>query len=244
MDRVVFENRQIPLHYQIADYLRMMLERGTFNADDRLPPEEELKEIFGVSRMTVRHALDHLIQKDLLVRRQGKGTFWTSKASERRKSKPSGINREIFKISEKTSVTVLSKRKEKAPPAVAEFLGIPPGETVMVFERTRKVHDEPMSYTINYLPLRLGAGIGKKHLEVMTMLETLERILRINLGVIEHVVEVTRAGAEIAKHLGIAALDPVLTVRTSVFDEGNKPLEIVWTHFVENKYKFRVVLDK
>jgi DNA-binding GntR family transcriptional regulator len=75
------------------------------------------------------------------------------------------------------------------------------------------------------------------------MLETLESVVKIKLGTIEHEVEVTRASAEIAKVLGLRLLDPVLTIKTSVFDAERGPVEIVWTYFVENKYKFRVVLE-
>ncbi len=76
------------------------------------------------------------------------------------------------------------------------------------------------------------------------MLETLENICHINLGRIEHEVEVTRANSEVSEHLKISALDPVLTVKTSVFDSENNPIEVVWTHFVENKYKFKVIFDE
>ena len=78
----------------------------------------------------------------------------------------------------------------------------------------------------------------------MTMLETLENIVGLELGVVEHEVEITRANKQVSGYLSIALLDPVLTVKTSVYDSSQNPVEIVWTYFVENKYKFKVVLDK
>jgi DNA-binding GntR family transcriptional regulator len=137
---------------------------------------------------------------------------------------------------------VLSKTLEKGSPEVCRFLGAPDGAVFIVFRRRRYVNGEPMSYTINYLQ-HCGAGIEKKHLKKMTMLETLEKILGIELGTIEREVEVTWATAEVSDNLGIRVLEPVLPVKTSVFDKGGSPVEIVWTHFVENKYKFRVVLE-
>ncbi len=100
-----------------------------------------------------------------------------------------------------------------------------------------------MSYTINYLPKKYGSQIEKEHLRRMTMLETLESVVKIQLGTIEHEVEIMRATAEISKGLGLRLLEPVLTIKTSVFDTEQRPVEIVWTYFVENKYKFRVVLE-
>lgn len=244
MDRITLDNSQIPLHYQIADYLMVMLDRGDLSADERIPPEEELKGSFGVSRTTVRRALDHLLRKGLLYRKQGKGTFWTDSARLHRKEKLAGINRQIFSISRETTVKVLTKRREAAGADVAEVLKLAPGSDITVFERIRYINREPMSFTTNYLPVEFGEAIEKKHLEKQTMLETLERELKIELGTIEHEVEVTRASSSLSKHLGIPALDPVLTIRTSVYDTEGSPIEVVWTHFVESRYKFKVILER
>jgi len=244
MNKVRFDNRQIPLHYQIADYLLDMLKRGEMKPLENLPPEEEMREIFGVSRTTIRRALDHLHGKGFIIRKQGKGTFWTEEARGVRQEKLVGINRQIFNIEDVTTVRVLSNTVQNAGPDITEFLGLTPDEKVSVFRRLRFSKQEPMSYTVNYLPRHIGGMIEKQHLRDMTMLETLESVCNIRLGTIRHEVEVTRASSEIAECLQIAVLDPVLTVNTSVYDKDGGPVEIVWTYFVENKYKFRVVFDE
>lgn len=245
MDKVKFENIQVPLHYQIADYLIDRLSRGELDPEERLMPEEELREIFDVSRTTIRKALEHLLKKGLLYRKQGKGTFWTEAAHVKQREKLSGINREIFNVKKETTVSVLYRAPGKASPEIARFLDIKPEDEVMVFKRMRRDHNnEPMSFTINYLPVKLGDRISKRHLSAMTMMETLEKVLHLQLGTVEHEVEITRSDAETAERLKISVLDPVLTINTRVFDSKKRPVEIVWTHFVESKYKFRVILDK
>lgn len=243
MKPVVFENRHIPLHYQIADYLVGMLDRGELPYGDRLPPEEQLTQLFGVSRTTIRHAFEHLLARGLVTRKQGRGTYWTDEARRVKKEKMAGVNRQIFKITPRTTVQVLTRGIEPASDEVAAFLGIPAGGETMVFRRIRLSGSDPMSYTINYLLPAVGARIEKRHLREMTMMETLEKVVGVTLGTVEHEVEITRANAEIAERLKIAVLDPVLTIRTAVRERKGDPIEIVWTHFVENKYKFRVVLD-
>jgi GntR family transcriptional regulator len=244
LKKIILENVHIPLHYQISDYLMMMLEKGELGSDKKLPTEEELCNIFDVSRTTVRRALDHLLQKGFLYKKQGRGTFWTETVQKIKKEKLSGINREIFRITKKTVARVISKETSTVNPEINRELRLPEDREVVTFKRIRLADGEVMSFTINYLPREYGDGIHKAHLEKMTMLETLENVLGVDLGVIEHVVEITRATQEIAKNLGISNLDPVLTVKTSVFNTGGDPIEVVWTYFVENKYKFRVVLDK
>ncbi len=244
MDTIHLDNTHIPLHYQIADYILEMLAKGKLDPSEQLPTEEEIREIFGVSRTTVRKALDHLLSKDLLIRRQGRGTFWTESARVIKREKLSGINRQIFHIKKETRVQVLSKSRGKASSEITDFLRIPAQSDIIIFERIRHDQDELVSYTINYLPLSYGNRINKGHLLKMTMLETLEKVAMVNLGAIEHQVEITRADQAISRHLKIPVLDPVLTVNTRVFDTEGTPVEIVWTHFVEHKYKFRVILDK
>ena len=243
MKKVKLNNKQIPLHYQIADYLVDMLKRGDILPDAQVPPEEELASVFGVSRATIRRSHEHLLDRGLLKRKQGKGTFWKSSAHKLLHEKLAGLNRQIFNISEKTTVKVLSKTLEKGTPEVYRFFNVSDDAVFTVFRRIRYVGSEPMSYTTNYLREHHGVGIEKQHLQEMTMLETLEKILKIELGAIEHEVEVTRATAALSDNLGIRVLEPVLTVKTSVFDKRGTPIEIVWTHFVENKYKFRVVFE-
>ena len=244
MDTIRLDNTHIPLHYQIADYILEMLAKGNLDFSAQLPTEEEFRETFGVSRTTIRKALDHLLGKDLLIRKQGKGTFWTESARIIKREKLSGINRQIFHIKKETQVNVLSRYKAKASADITDFLRLPSQSDVIIFERLRHDQNEPLSYTINYLPVSYGSRINKSHLLKMTMLETLEKIAKIELGAVEHQVEITRADQATSKYLQVPVLDPVLTVNTRVFDTERVPVEIVWTHFVEHKYKFRVILDK
>lgn len=244
MDVIKLNNAQIPLHYQIADYILALLNRGELDPTQQLPTEEKLREVFGVSRTTIRKSLAHLLSKGLLYQKQGRGTFWTAAAQVTKREKLSGINRQIFNIKEETTVRVLSKCKLKGTAEITAFLRLPPQSETIVFERLRYDNNEPVSYTINFLPISVGKSINKSHLQKMTMLETLERIAMVDLGTIEHQVEITRSDQITSKHLQVPVLDPILTVNTRVFDTRGVPVEIVWTHFVEQKYKFRVVLDK
>jgi GntR family transcriptional regulator len=222
----------------------MLLGKGEFHPDGKLPPEEELTEVFGVSRTTIRTALEHLLNKGYISRKRGSGTFLTEKAiKESAGKKLSGLNRQIFNINEETSVKVLSKLVRPGSDEVLDFLKLNDGSDVAVFERIRFVKNKPLSYTINFMSVEYGSPIEKSDLVHATMLETIESVLKIKLGTVEHQIEITRANNEISKNLMIPVLDPVLTVVTSVYDTLAKPVEIAWTYFVEDKYKFRVVLD-
>lgn len=243
MQKINLDNSQVPLHFQIADYLRVMLASGELSIDEPLIPEERLKEIFGVSRTTVRHAIDHLVQEGFLKRGRGRGTFWTESASSIRSEKLSGINRQIFGIDTVAEIMVFPRGMVIPPVEAAEFLGLIPGGKAISFERVRSKSSEPLSFTVNYIREEFGAKIKKSHLEKMTMLESLEKISAVKLGSIEHTVEVFRATQDVAAALRVSPLDPTLLVNTKVKNTDGDPVEFVNTYFVEDKYKFRVVLD-
>jgi GntR family transcriptional regulator len=242
MEKIKLENTQVPLHYQISEYIEIMISRGEISFDEPLMPEERLKDIFGVSRTTIRRSIEHLRERGLLERGRGKGTFWTDKARQLVPEKKSGVNRLIFGVNDNTKTKEIDKAPGTVPEDAIAFLNIPAGELVQVFTRVRYSGDRPMSYTVNYLKPVYSSQIKKTHLEKMTMLETLEKICGVELGTIEHQVEIFRATSDIASRLGISALDPTLCVNTRVHDIKGEPVEIVWTYFVEKMYRFRVVL--
>lgn len=68
-----------PLYIQLAYIIREDIQNGKYNAEQRIPTEKELSEIYSVSRITIRSALEILVKEGLLMRRRGKGTFIASK---------------------------------------------------------------------------------------------------------------------------------------------------------------------
>ncbi len=66
---------RVPMHRQIAHQLREAISKGEYALGDRIPTEPELSEHFGVSRITARQAVEHLVRDGVVVRKQGKGTF-------------------------------------------------------------------------------------------------------------------------------------------------------------------------
>ncbi len=114
-----------------------------------------------------------------------------------RKEKQSGINRHIFLISENITVKVIGKELEKAPAVLAEFLGLDKGTRVYKFRRLRYLNNGPLSFTVNYMPISFGEKILRKHLREMIMMETLETVVGLEPGIVEHEVEINRANAMI-----------------------------------------------
>ena len=81
-----------PLYAQLMDQIRTDIRRGVYAVGSRIPPEHELEINYGVSRVTVRRALQELTAEGLLERKQGKGTFVSSPRAEIRERRPQGFH--------------------------------------------------------------------------------------------------------------------------------------------------------
>ena len=77
MVKCLATNSKDPLYVQLADAILQAVKEGEFKGGEKIPSEEELRKLYGLSRVTVRTAIDSLVSQGILVKKQGKGTFVT-----------------------------------------------------------------------------------------------------------------------------------------------------------------------
>jgi GntR family transcriptional regulator len=111
----------VPLYFQLAAALKVMLEVGTWEAGARLASERELEEEFNVSRAVIRPALDLLVGDGAIVRVKGSGAFV---APPRREVRVAGLVKLLLERSDDLAITVISARKRQPDPTVSHFLEI------------------------------------------------------------------------------------------------------------------------
>lgn len=231
---------RIPLYVQVREKLREELAHS--EAGTMIPTEAALEQRFGVSRITIRKAIDDLVAEGLLVRQQGRGTFrevpklvhelnnitsWTEQMNALGYS-PRTVAREVAEI---------------APPRkIVTLLELPPGEKVIQIRRTRLANDEPITLMVNYLPGSLVPGI----LDADNKLESLYEFLKVQYQLLpaEAVDTVeTRAASETeSEKLQIEPWSPVLVVTRVARLEDGRPLEVCVAVSRGDRYEYRVCL--
>ncbi|WP_420123442.1 GntR family transcriptional regulator, partial [Nakamurella sp.] len=112
-----------PLYVQLADVLRKQIERGVWQPDQKIPSENELNRMYGISRMTARQVLAQLVNEELLFRVQGKGTFVAHRKIGTRSPTYMGLREQLERMGYETSTRVLSGEVVAAPAPGAR----PPG---------------------------------------------------------------------------------------------------------------------
>lgn len=208
---------------QVYLSLRDQIADGRLADGVNLPAEQKLTEIFSVSRVTVRRALDALAEAGLVTRRAGSGT--TVNPSDQ-PGKPMAMNLatlmpQLVEMGQNTTARLLSFSYDTAPEFVAKSLQIDPGEQVQVAIRVRSADETPFSHLTTYVPAAIASNYSENDLATTPLFKLLE-LSGVQIQDAHQSVSASLAGPEVADALGIAVGSALLSLRRVVRDvDGN-----------------------
>ncbi|HBK79483.1 MAG TPA: hypothetical protein DDZ83_07345 [Nitrospinae bacterium] len=234
------KNKFIPIYYQIANLLRRKIEQGELEPGDKLPNEMDLAKMFDVSRVTLRQALSLLEEDDLLVRERRNGTFVKKTINNPKTIHLTGIIWEDDSGQE--TRRVISVENVPCTPSIANFFNLSTGDEITRIHRLRMMGKKPYCHVMNYLPKELAKKVSHSDIRRSTMLKILKEKIRIPVGKIHQTFEARTADSELARHLRIGIMDPVLYVETFIFGENGDPLEYSQIYYRGNQHKYNIEL--
>lgn len=237
----------LPVYYQIKNKIQEWIVSKEYLAGEKIPSENELAKIFGVSRLTVRQAITILAQEKLVFRKRGEGTFVTKNAKliDSFGLAFSGFMDDLFYQASKSKTKSVEIERVKATKSVQEKLEID-DEYVFCIRRVRVLNNFLFAYTVNYLPEHIGEKIEKKKL----MKEPLLKILEIDLGYefdeAFQTIEASFSDQEVSDKLEIQSGSPILFVERIMYDNNKMPIEFVQSSYRGDLYKYvvRMKMDK
>ena len=165
------EASTLPLYQQLQRKLRLAIENRVLGADDALPPERDLAEELNVSRITVRKAIDGLVEEGLLIRKQGSGTFVTNRV-EKNFAKLTSFSEDMRARGRKPRSVWLDRAAGAVTPGESLTLRSSPGTPVYRFSRIRYADDAPMA--LEYATVLAGCLPSVESVET-SLYEALER---------------------------------------------------------------------
>ncbi|VWX46714.1 GntR family transcriptional regulator [Novosphingobium sp. 9U] len=139
------------LYAKLRDALRDAIDRGVLKPQEALPAERDMAQDFGISRITVRKALDSLVADGLLTRRQGAGTFVAGRV-EKQFSKLSSFSEDMAARGRSVRSEWLHQAEGAVTPDEALMLGLSPGSAVYRFNRIRYADELPMALEHAVIP--------------------------------------------------------------------------------------------
>ncbi|MGW9135326.1 GntR family transcriptional regulator [Streptomyces sp. NPDC055681] len=225
----------VPLYYQLSQQLEAAIEQGRLAPGSLLGNEIELAARLGLSRPTVRQAIQSLVDKGLMVRRRGVGTQVVH-SQVKRPLELSSLYDDLEAAGQRPATRVLSNRIEPATARIAAALGVPEGTDVHLVERLRSAHDEPMALLRNHVPAGL-VDLGTERLEA-TGLYRIMRAAGITLHSARQSVGARLATAEEAARLAEPEGAPLLTMERTTYDDTGRAVEFASHVYRASRYAF------
>jgi GntR family transcriptional regulator len=215
----------VPVYRRIADDIRGALETGSLGPGQRLPSELDLAQRYGVTRMTIRSALDPLERQGLVVRRRGAGTFVAEHVPLMRVDRLTSFTEAVRAGGMRVGARMLAARVEPAEAEAAGALGVEPGVPVVRVSRLLDIDDLPTVVISSTVPAGRAPGLEAAELPGGSLYAALRERHGIEPRRAAQRVSATKADAATAAWLELEPGAPVLQVERTTFDAGREPFE-------------------
>lgn len=226
----------VAMHAQIADQLARQITAGTLAPGQRLEPENALARRLGVSRVTVRQALQKLAKTGLVVRKQGKGTYVNRPAVQFDLQKPQGFFDILFDQGRNPQTRLLSFGL-RAPDAPVEQALALNGDKAMLLQRLYLVDDQPIAVGNGWL------GPEARHVswadaESHSTAWILRKLLRAPMAHSDITIRADIAGRATGKLLNVAPQKPILVATRISCDASGRGVEFAQFFLNSEAYEF------
>lgn len=229
----------VPLYYQIAQRLEKAIRDDMLPAGSRLENEVALAKRLGLSRPTIRRAIQELVDKGLLVRRRGIGTQVVH-GRVTRNVELTSLHDDLERAGQAPQTVVLSSRRASADADTAEILGVTEGSPVLHLTRLRSADGVPLAILDNVLPEQFVDlsidDLGRYGLYQML------RTLGVTLRVAKQSIGARAATQQEAELLDIGKGGPVLTMSRTAFDNSGTAIEYGRHIYRPDLYSFEITL--
>ncbi|MEN9753124.1 MAG: hypothetical protein RL670_815 [Actinomycetota bacterium] len=229
----------IPLYYQIAQKVEKAILDGHLAAGSRLENEVALADRLGLSRPTVRRAIQDLVDKGLLVRRRGIGTQVVH-GQVTRGVELTSLYEDLAQSGQKPKTKVLDYRHIKADAKIAEKLNVSAGSPVLYLKRLRYSDNVPVSIMENWLPEEF-TDITEADLNEHGLYQML-RARGVNIRVAKQRIGARRAAAVECDVLEIDKNAALLTMDRTAYDNSGRAVEFGHHCYRPDLYSFEVTL--
>lgn len=215
-----------PLYQQIRGLITRGLESGEWGPGDVIPSESELAARYGVSQGTVRKAIDEMAAENLLVRRQGKGTFVATHDDPRSFFRFLRLAANEGELKAVKSIP-LECWRAKAGNDVARTLALEPGAPIIIIRRLLRFGDQPAVFDEIYLAGELFSDLSMDILKssVTSLYSLFESRYGVRMIRADERLRAVAADRVSSDLLGVAEGSPLLLVERVTFTYANKPVE-------------------
>ncbi|MBY0318340.1 MAG: GntR family transcriptional regulator [Reyranella sp.] len=217
-------NSPVPMQTQIVRWLEQLIVSGRLGAGDRLPAESMLVERLGVSRVTLRLAMDDLVARGLITRSHGKGSFVSSAVVQHDILSRQGFFDTVLAKATRPEVRLLAFEPAVPPARVAALFALEPGDRAVRFDRLYLSAGRPVMLGTSWLTPD-AAGLSRADIEGMSTAAVHSVLLRHPIASSTHTIGAELAGTTVAQRLGLTARAAILVLTRTRFDAQGRARE-------------------
>ena len=233
----VMRDTAVPLYVQIAENIKGKIAGREILPGSRIPTEAELSKSYGVSRITIRKALELLVEEEILVRKQRLGTFVLDKKISRNLNHFMGFSQSCELEGGRPGTCLLSAELVKARPSDVKALKLQEEDKVICIRRLRLCNDVPVILEENHFPRKYA------YLLAEDLNRSLHQILKehgITLANGFKTIGVCYASREEAEQLGIKENDVLILSRDITYDMAGEPVYSGKEVINADRYEYKI----
>ncbi|WP_198670537.1 GntR family transcriptional regulator [Oceanicella sp. SM1341] len=244
-DRQILEESAIwPKHHQVYLVLRQQILDGTWGPEAPLPGEMALAAQFGVSRITIRKAMERLTQEGSVERLRGRGTF----ARRDPGVSPVGASlsgnfENLMALGLKTDVAVIEFGYLRAPADVCAAMQRPEGTVMQRVVRVRSLEGQPFSHLTTWLPEEIGRSFTREDMERISLLRLIERSGH-RVQSARQTISARLATPDVARLLQIEPGEALISVNRTVSDAEGRPVERIFGLYRPDTYEHETSFER
>lgn len=223
MDIILDYNSHLPLYIQIEEQLRTEIKKLEYRKGKKLPNEIDLSRQLGVSRSTVRQAINNMVQEGLLNRRKGIGTVVSDGSITSKAKNWLSFSQEMKAMDVEVKNYELYIGWTKPTEELCHFFNIDENTKVLKLERLRGNPEKPFVYFISYFNPRMGMT-GNEDFS-RPLYDILEKEYNIIAKLSKEEISAQLANKQLAEKLEMKIMEPILKRKRFVYDRGGQPIE-------------------
>jgi GntR family transcriptional regulator len=214
---------RVPLHAQVEELLRKLVVSEEYRKGKFLPNEVNLAKQLGISRNTVRQAINKLVYEELLVRKKGVGTRVADRSVQTRINNWLSFTQEMKSKGIEIRNFQIDTEWIESDEEIAQFFRIPPGKKILKVTRLRGRKEYPFVYFISYFHPMVGLTGNEDFSK--PLYEILEKEFSVVAKLSKEEISARAADKFLAQKLNINKGDPILKRKRFVYDPGSRPIE-------------------
>ncbi|MDD3404530.1 MAG: GntR family transcriptional regulator [Hespellia sp.] len=234
---------RVPKYYLLRQELLKMIDDGTFEEGEPIMSERELIDKYHFSRITVRKAIDELVNEGYLYRIQGKGTYVKGDCPGQNLYSLNSCTSDVKRLGRNPSKKTIFAERKEADAKRAKQLNVNIGDNLFSFGRITLADNEPLNYTITYLPERLFPKLDAYDLEKESLYDVIQNNYGITISKARRTVEAVIPDLAVAGYLGIHAEMPVILFNCITYGivlGKELPIECFRCYYKTDHYKFYI----